>query len=135
MPFRLAGEEVALLRSQIVTLKTGSGQHRKYPPYAFTEQVAIFNAILELMTPPPAKKRPIGFGSLWRMADELRGSSMHAAEYKYAVFGLVFLKCIPDALEEHPGTFGSHALITTVVPLLAFSSAGMFAARSREQQA
>jgi hypothetical protein len=107
------------LRSQIVTLKTGRGQHRKYLPYAFTEQGvamlssvlrskravmvnieimrvfvrlrqilgahadlarklaalernydsqfnAVFDAIRELMTPPPAKKRPIGFGSCIR---------------------------------------------------------------------
>jgi len=35
------------LRSQIVTLKTGRGQHSKYPPYAFTEQgVAMLSGIL-----------------------------------------------------------------------------------------
>lgn len=35
------------LRSQIVTLKTGRGQHRKYLPYAFTEQgVAMLSGIL-----------------------------------------------------------------------------------------
>jgi hypothetical protein len=114
--FQLTAEESARLRSQIVTLKTGRGQHRKYLPYAFTEQgvamlssvlrskravmvnieimrafvrlrqilgahgdlarklaalerkydsqfKAVFDAIRELMTPPPAKKRPIGFGS------------------------------------------------------------------------
>ncbi len=36
--FQLTAEEVARLRSQFVTLKTGRGQHRKYQPYAFTEQ-------------------------------------------------------------------------------------------------
>ncbi len=36
--FQLTEEEAALLRSQIVTLKTGRGQHAKYLPYAFTEQ-------------------------------------------------------------------------------------------------
>lgn len=36
--FQLTGEEAAILRSQTVTLKTGRGQHRKYLPYAFTEQ-------------------------------------------------------------------------------------------------
>lgn len=114
--FQLTAEESVRLRSQIVTLKTGRGQHRKYLPYAFTEQgvamlssvlrskravmvnieimrafvrlrqilgahadlarklaalerkydsqfKAVFDAIRELMTPPPAKKRPIGFGS------------------------------------------------------------------------
>jgi hypothetical protein len=32
------------LRSQIVTLKAGRGQHRKYPPLAFTEHGAIMAA-------------------------------------------------------------------------------------------
>lgn len=35
---QLTAGETAVLRSQIVTLKTGSGRHRKYRPYAFTEQ-------------------------------------------------------------------------------------------------
>ena len=39
--FQLTGEEWAALRSQIATLKTGRGQHRKYLPYAFTEHGAI----------------------------------------------------------------------------------------------
>lgn len=35
------------LRSQIVTLKTGRGQHRKFMPYAFTEQgVAMLSGVL-----------------------------------------------------------------------------------------
>ncbi len=38
--------------------------------------------------------------SLWRMADALRGS-MDAAEYKHVVLGLIFLKYISDAFEEH----------------------------------
>src|SRR5919109_3243029 len=37
---------------------------------------------------------------LWRMADALRGS-MDAAEYKHVVLGLLFLKYISDAFEEH----------------------------------
>ncbi len=36
----------------------------------------------------------------WRMADALRGS-MDAAEYKHVVLGLIFLKYISDAFEEH----------------------------------
>jgi len=39
------------LRSQIVTLKAGRGQHRKYLPYAFTEQgVAMLSAVLRSET-------------------------------------------------------------------------------------
>ncbi len=40
--FQLAPQEVADLRSQIATLKRG--EHRKYPPYAFTEHGAIMAA-------------------------------------------------------------------------------------------
>ncbi len=43
--FRLTTEESRSLRSQIVTLK--QGQHRKYLPYAFTEQgVAMLSSVL-----------------------------------------------------------------------------------------
>jgi hypothetical protein len=45
--FRLTEEEATRLRSQIVTLKTGRGHHRKYLPYAFTEQgVAMLSSVL-----------------------------------------------------------------------------------------
>lgn len=39
--FILEPEEVADLRCQLGTLKPGRGQHRKYPPYAFTEHGAL----------------------------------------------------------------------------------------------
>lgn len=42
-----ATEGLDSLRSQFVTLKSGRGQHRKYMPYAFTEQgVAMLSGIL-----------------------------------------------------------------------------------------
>ena len=45
--FQLTLEEVERLRSQIATLKTGRGQHRKYRPYVFTEQgVAMLSSVL-----------------------------------------------------------------------------------------
>jgi hypothetical protein len=45
--FRLTPEEAASLRSQSVTFKAGQGQHRKYPPCAFTEQgVAMLSTVL-----------------------------------------------------------------------------------------
>ncbi len=45
--FQLNKEEADFLTSQIVTLKRGRGQHRKYPPYAFTEQgVAMLSSVL-----------------------------------------------------------------------------------------
>ena len=43
----------------------------------------------------------IGYeAELWQMADALRGS-MDAADYKHVVLGLIFLKYISDAFEEH----------------------------------
>lgn len=43
----LTAAEWAALRSRIVTLKTGRGQHRKYLPYAFTGQgVAMLSSML-----------------------------------------------------------------------------------------
>ncbi len=46
----------------------------------------------------------LGFESeLWRAADTLR-SNMDAAEYKHVVLGLIFLKYISDAFEEHRAT-------------------------------
>jgi hypothetical protein len=43
---RLTNQEVASLRSQIAILKTGRGQHRKYPPTAYTEHGAIMAATI-----------------------------------------------------------------------------------------
>ncbi|HEY7031475.1 MAG TPA: type I restriction-modification system subunit M N-terminal domain-containing protein, partial [Thermomicrobiales bacterium] len=39
-------------------------------------------------------------GKLWAAADKLRGH-LDAAEYKHVVLGLIFLKYISDAFEEH----------------------------------
>jgi hypothetical protein len=45
--FQLTAGEHEVLRSQFVTLKPGSGKHRKYQPYAFTEQgVAMLSTVL-----------------------------------------------------------------------------------------
>lgn len=45
--FQLTREEVESLRSQNVILKTGRGRHRKFLPYAFTEQgVAMLSSVL-----------------------------------------------------------------------------------------
>ena len=48
--FPLTNQDVAALRSQIATLKTGRGQLRQ-----------VFEAIRELMSAPDPKRRPIGF--------------------------------------------------------------------------
>lgn len=48
-----------------------------------------------------ASSANVGYeAQLWQMADALRGS-MDAAEYKHVVLGLIFLKYISDAFEEH----------------------------------
>lgn len=44
--FQLNNQDLAALRSQIATLKTGRGQHRKYAPFAFTEHGAIMAATI-----------------------------------------------------------------------------------------
>jgi ORF6N domain len=45
--FELTDRETAALRSQFATLKTGRGRHRKYLPFAFTEQgVAMLSSVL-----------------------------------------------------------------------------------------
>lgn len=45
--FHLTPEEAMSLRSQIAILKGGRGKHRKYLPYAFTEQgVAMLSSVL-----------------------------------------------------------------------------------------
>jgi hypothetical protein len=44
---QLSSDGAEALRSQTVILKAGRGQHRKYPPYAFTEQgVAMLSTVL-----------------------------------------------------------------------------------------
>jgi type I restriction enzyme M protein len=49
----------------------------------------------------PSPGANLGFeAKMWLAADELRGQ-MDAAEYKHVVLGLVFLKYISDAFEEH----------------------------------
>jgi hypothetical protein len=45
--FELSEAEMNSLRSQIVTLKKGRGQHSKYLPFAFTEQgIAMLSSVL-----------------------------------------------------------------------------------------
>lgn len=45
--FRLSWEEARFLRSQFAILNVGRGRHRKYRPYAFTEQgVAMLSSVL-----------------------------------------------------------------------------------------
>jgi hypothetical protein len=41
---RITDQELTILRSQFVTLRLPHGQHRKYPPLAFTEHGAVMAA-------------------------------------------------------------------------------------------
>lgn len=46
--FQLNFQDVAALRSQIVILKAGRGEHKKYAPYVFTENgVAMLSSVLK----------------------------------------------------------------------------------------
>lgn len=45
--FQLRTNEASFLRSQTVTLEAGRGRHRKYLPYAFTEEgIAMLSSVL-----------------------------------------------------------------------------------------
>ena len=53
------------------------------------------------MPPASTNGATLGFEeTLWATADQLRGH-MDAAEYKHVVLGLIFLKYISDAFNEH----------------------------------
>ncbi len=46
--FQLTNQEVATLRSHIVTFKKEQGKHRKYQPYVFTEQgIAMLSSVIK----------------------------------------------------------------------------------------
>jgi hypothetical protein len=59
--FQLTAKESRALRSQFATLKSGRGQHRKYLPYAFTEQgVACSLRCSGALAPSPSISRSCG---------------------------------------------------------------------------
>jgi len=57
--FQLTFEEFTRLRFQIGTSKGRGG--RRTPPYTFTEQGVVFDAIRKLMKPQEPKRHRIGF--------------------------------------------------------------------------
>ena len=81
--FLLSSEEWEALRSQIATLKTGRGSHRKFLPYAFTEHGALMAAgvlnspqaievsIFVVRTFVALREALTGTGDLARKLDEL----------------------------------------------------------------
>lgn len=62
------------LRSQFVTLKRGRGQHRKYPPYAFTEHGAIMAATV-LNSPEAVKMSVFVVRAFVRMREQLAANA------------------------------------------------------------
>ncbi|MGB8694544.1 MAG: ORF6N domain-containing protein [Steroidobacteraceae bacterium] len=61
---RLTESEADSLRSQIVTLKMGRGQHRKYVSLAFTEHGAIMAATI--LNSPRAVEINVATNHMWR---------------------------------------------------------------------
>jgi len=98
--FQLTAEEAEFLRSQTVTLKGGRGQHRKYLPYAFTEQgVAMLSSVLR--SPRAVQVNIEIMRAFVRLRQMLQSNSdlarkLTAMEKKYdAQFKIVF-----DAIRE-----------------------------------
>ena len=68
----------------------------------------------------------LGFeAKMWLAADELRGQ-VDAAEYKHVVLGLVFLKYISDAFEEHRSAILQSAHSDEVEDREAYAAEGVF---------
>jgi len=64
-------------------------------------RMAKRQSVRKVKTAKAANGATVGYESvLWAMADALRGS-MDAAEHKLVVLGLIVLKDISDAFEEH----------------------------------
>jgi ORF6N domain len=79
--FQLTKEAHAVLRSQIATLKPGSGRHRKFLPYAFTENGAVMAANV-LNSPQAVRMSVFVVRAFVRMRELLSGSLELAAELK-----------------------------------------------------
>lgn len=79
--FQLSSAEHTSLRSQFATLKPGSGRHRKFLPYAFTEYGAVMAANV-LNSPPAVRMSVFVVRAFVRMRELLAGSREFAAELK-----------------------------------------------------
>jgi hypothetical protein len=98
--FRLTSEEARALRSQFVILEAGGGHHRRYLPYAFTEQgVAMLSSVLR--SPRAVQVNIEIMRAFVRLRSLLQGNAelarkLAALEKKYdAQFRVVF-----DAIRE-----------------------------------
>ncbi len=76
--FRLNAVEASSLRSQIVTLKKGRGQHRKFLPYAFTEKGAVMAA--NILNSPDAVRMSIFVVRAFIEMRDLLGSTKELAK-------------------------------------------------------
>lgn len=107
--FQLTSGEVEILRSQIVILRSGHGEHSKYRPYAFTEQgVAMLSSVLR--SPRAVRVNIEIMRAFVRMRQMLASnvellSKLEALESKYdAQFKVVF-RAIRELMEppDPPG--------------------------------
>ena len=76
--FQLTAEEFKSLRSQIAILKKGRGQHRKFLPYAFTENGAIMAA--NVLNSPEAVRMSVFVVRAFVQMRELLGSTKELAK-------------------------------------------------------
>ena len=110
--FRLTAGEAAFLRSHTVTLKPGRGRHRKYLPYAFSEQgVAMLSSVLrsrravgvniEIMRTFVRLRRMLAFhAELARKLAELE--KKYDAQFKVVFDAIRELMTPPDSREKRP---------------------------------
>jgi hypothetical protein len=109
--FQLTAEEAERLRSQIVTLETGRGQHRKYLPFAFTEQgVAMLSSVLR--SPRAVQVNIEIMRTFVRLRQMLAGNAelarkLESLEKKYdaqfkAVFDAIRQLMAPSAAKSKP---------------------------------
>lgn len=76
--FQLTTQEADSLRSQIATLKSGRGQHRKFLPYAFTENGAIMAA--NVLNSPQAVRMSVFVVRAFVQMRDLLGSTKELAK-------------------------------------------------------
>ena len=76
--FQLTSDELDSLRSQIATLKTGRGQHRKFLPYAFTEKGAVM--VANVLNSPAAVRMSIFVVRAFIEMRELLGGTKELAK-------------------------------------------------------
>lgn len=92
--FQLNVEEVDSLRSQFVILKKGRGQHRKFLPYAFTENGAIMAA--NVLNSPEAVRMSVFVVRAFVQMRDLLGSTKELAKQLAALE-----KKLTDRLDGH----------------------------------